>query len=90
MNAHSTTGRLLVGLAIVIMLAGCAGGGSPSPAPPTGAPTSVPSGAVATPSPSTAAATSSPTPSVVVTSTVAYESANPVLVPGVLDVYAPA
>jgi acetyl esterase/lipase len=31
-----------------------------------------------------------PTPSVVVTSDVAYESANPVLTPGVLDVYAPA
>jgi pimeloyl-ACP methyl ester carboxylesterase len=89
MYAHSTTGRLLVGLAVVALLAGCGGGGSLSPAPPTGAPTSVPSGAVATPSPSTAAATSSPTPSVVVTSTVPYESANPRMVPGVLDVYAP-
>jgi acetyl esterase/lipase len=55
MREHRSMGRLLVGLAVVVLLAGCA---------------------------------SSP-PTVTETLNVAYESANPVLVPGVLDVYAP-
>ena len=54
MNARGTAGRLLVGLIVVVLLAGCA---------------------------------SSP-PTVKVTENVSNESANPVLVPGVLDVYA--
>jgi acetyl esterase/lipase len=90
MLEHSSPGRLLVGLAIVIMLAGCGAGASPTPAPATSTPTSLPSEAVATPTPTTpATATPAATPSVVVTSTVAYESSNPRLVPGVLDVYEP-
>jgi uncharacterized lipoprotein YajG len=56
MTASGTGRRLLVGLAVVALLAGCASG------PPT----------------------------VVVTTSIAYESANPLLVPGVLDVHAPA
>ena len=38
----------------------------------------------------TSTATPAPTPSVVVTRNLAYESSNPVLTPGKLDVYAPA
>jgi pimeloyl-ACP methyl ester carboxylesterase len=56
MNAAAWVGRLLVGLAETVLLAGCSTGSGPS-APPT--------------------------------RNVAYESANPVLVPGVLDIYAP-
>ena len=91
MNARGTAGRLLVGLTIVVLLGGCAAGASPTPAPASSSPAANPSAAVATPSPTAAAtATPAPTPSVVVTSDVAYESANPLLVPGVLDVHAPA
>ena len=57
MNTHGTAGRLLVGMVVVVLLAGCSAGA---------------------------------TPSVSKTLNVAYESANPVLVPGELDVYAPA
>jgi acetyl esterase/lipase len=66
MNIRSTAGRLLVGLASLAVLAGCAASASPTPTP-------------------TAAAT----PSVVVTSDLAYESADPALTPDALDVYAP-
>ncbi len=93
MNANGTAGRLLVGLAVVVLLAGCASGASPTPAPTTPAPASLPSEAATAPAPSataTAAATPVPSASVVVTTGIAYESANPVLVPGTLDVYAPA
>jgi acetyl esterase/lipase len=97
MSIRGTTGRLLVGLTSVVLLGGCAAGASPTPALASPTPTSVPSVAAATPTPSPAATapaaptpTPAPTPSVVVTSDVAYESANPVLTPGVLDVYAPA
>jgi acetyl esterase/lipase len=92
MNARKRAGRLLVGLASLAVLGGCAGGASLTPAPASSSPAGSPSAAVAAPSP-TAAPTASPTstPSTVTkTSDVAYESANPVLVPGVLDVYAPA
>jgi acetyl esterase/lipase len=100
MNARGTAGRLLVGLTIVVLLGGCASGASPTPTPAAPTPTSVPSVAAATPMPSPAATatatpaaptpTPAPTPSVVVTRDVAFESSNPVLTPGVLDVYAPA
>ena len=65
MNASGTAGRLHVGLMVVVLVAGCTSGASPTRAP-------------------------AATPSVVVTSDVAYESTNPVLTPGALDVYAPA
>jgi acetyl esterase/lipase len=81
MNARNTAGRLLVGLASLSLLAGCAAGASPTLTPVTPTPTSLPSGAVATPTP-TAPATA--------TYNVPYESANPRLVPGVLNVYAPS
>ncbi len=57
MREQQSMGRLFVGLAVVVLLAGCAAGA---------------------------------TPSVTKTRNVAYESANPELVPGALDVYAPA
>jgi acetyl esterase/lipase len=79
MNARGTAGRLLVGLVVVGLVGGCASGGSPTPGPATGAPAGLPSAAIATPTP-----TSPPTRDI------AYESANPVLTPGELDVYAPA
>ena len=87
MNASQSTGRLLVGLTVVALLGGCASGTGPTMTPTSASPSS----GVATPAP-TAPATASPapTPSVVVTRDLAYESSNPVLTPGVLDVYAPA
>ena len=77
MRGHPSSARLLAGLTIVFLLLGCTAGASPTPLPTSASPTGNPSGAAAT-------------PSVVVTPDVAYESANPRLVPGVLDVYAPA
>jgi len=89
LGVRARAGQLLVGLAVMALLGGCAAGASPTPAPAT--PMHAPTASVATPTPiATAAATPAATPGVVVTSDVAYESANPVLVPGVLDVYAPA
>jgi len=58
MSGRAMTRRLLVAPMVIVLLAGCAAGGSRTPAPPT--------------------------------RNVPYESANPVLAPGVLDVYAPA
>ena len=81
MNARGTAVRLVAGLALTFLLGGCAAGASGSPSA-TPAATAGPSLAVTTPTPR-------PTPTVVVTPNVAYESANPVLVPGTLDVYAP-
>jgi len=83
MNASLPTGRLLVGLTVVALLGGCASGASTTPRPASPNPATSPSTAIATPSPA-AAATAAPTRNV------AFESANPVLTPGVLDVYAPA
>jgi acetyl esterase/lipase len=83
MGMHSSVGRLFVGLAVAVLLAGCATGTSRSPAP-----TSLnPAGSPASPRPAGAPA---PTPGVVLARKVAYESSNPVLTPGVLDVYAPS
>jgi acetyl esterase/lipase len=92
MNPRSTAGRLLVGLASLAVLGGCATGASPTPAPASLSPAERPSIAVAVPSPTPTGATArtSTPPSVVETENVAYESANPVLAPGVLDIYAPA
>jgi acetyl esterase/lipase len=81
MNARGTAVRLVVGLAVTFLLGGCAAGASVSPSA-TSVVTASPTMAVATPSPR-------PTPTVVVTTNVAYESSNPVLTPGMLDVYAP-
>jgi acetyl esterase/lipase len=88
MNARGTASRLIVGMAVMSLIGGCATGASPAPAPPSPSP----SGALATPiSSATPTATPTPTPpTVVVTTDIAYESANPYLVPGTLDVYAPA
>jgi ABC-type Fe3+-hydroxamate transport system substrate-binding protein len=85
MNVRGAAGRLLVCLTVSVLLAGCASGASPTPAPEASTTTAAPTATPAAPTP-----TPAPTPRVVVTGDVAYESANPVLVPGVLDVYAPA
>jgi hypothetical protein len=82
MNARNTAGRLLVGLASLSLLAGCAAGASPSPTPAS----PNPAGSPGSPSPAGAPAATFST----ATYNVAYESANPLLVPGVLNVYAPA
>jgi acetyl esterase/lipase len=81
MNARGTAVRLVVGLVVTFLVGGCAAGASVSPSSPL----------VTTASPTTAAATPTPrpTPTVVATANVTYESANPTLVPGTLDVYAP-
>jgi pimeloyl-ACP methyl ester carboxylesterase len=75
MNACSTAGRLLVGVAVMFLLGACATGASPTTAPASPSPSSVPSAAA--------------TPSVIVTSDLAYESSKPVFEPGMLAVYAP-
>ena len=91
MNASGAIGRLLVGLAVVALVGGCASGTSPTSVPDAPTPASSPSAAAAIPAPTpTAAATPAPTPTVVAAYNLAYESANKVLVPGELDVYAPA
>lgn len=73
-----------VSLLLIALLAAMVGGmliaGSQAPRNPLGI--------VATPTPS-AAPTPMPTPSLVVTRDLAYESSNPRLAPGVLDVYGP-
>lgn len=81
MNARGTAVRLVAGLALTFLLGGCAAGASGSPSA-TPAVTAGPSVAVATQTPR-------PAPTVVVTRDIAYESSNPVLTPGALDVYAP-
>jgi acetyl esterase/lipase len=82
MHEQATARQLVVGLAALILLGGCGTGTGPTQSPPS--PTAVlPSNEVATPTPR-------PTPTVVVTTNVAYEASNPVLTPGLLDVYAPA
>jgi acetyl esterase/lipase len=92
MNAGGTAGRALVGLMIGVLLAGCASGAITTHAPATPAPASPinpPSAMVATP---TAASTTSPTPTLpasTVRSNVLYESADPVLTPDGVDIYAP-
>jgi hypothetical protein len=89
MNARGTAGRLLVGLTFAVVLGGCASSQTPSPASTPAAAATAPA-AVATPTmPATATAAPAPSPTVKETYNVAYESANPVLVPGELDVYAP-
>jgi acetyl esterase/lipase len=76
-------------VAAIALLCGCASDASPTSSP-TGS-ANPPSAAVATPTPTiTTPATPAPTPGVVATYDVAYESADPVLIPGELDVYAPA
>jgi hypothetical protein len=61
MTARGTAGRLLVGVSVVAVLAGCASGASPTPPPASPTPTSGPSAAVATPTP----APTLPTPAAV-------------------------
>jgi len=58
-NVHVNVGRPLVGLAVTLLLAGCAAGASPSPAPATPTPIVTPSATIASPAPSPTAA---PTP----------------------------
>ena len=82
MNARGTAVRLVVDLAVTFLLGGCAAGASVSPTA-TPIATASPTMVVATPTPR-------PTPTVVATTNLAYESTNPVLVPGTLDVYAPS
>jgi hypothetical protein len=62
MNARGTAGRLLVGLAVLALLGGCAAGGSPTPPSTSSTLTSTPSAAVSTPSAPTPVATPKPSP----------------------------
>jgi acetyl esterase/lipase len=92
MNEHRLTVRLLAGVAIMVLVGGCAAGAGASTAPTSPSPSAAAAtAAAATPTPTAAVTTTpAPTPSVVVTRDLAYESANPLLTPGVLDVWAPA
>jgi len=69
MDGHSRTGRLLVGLTVVV-LAGCAASASPTPTPASPTSASLPPGAVATPTPPPTP-TASPTPTLIA-SPIAY------------------
>jgi acetyl esterase/lipase len=91
MFAYRIARRLGSALVVLILVTGCAAGASPSPVPATQAPASLPSEAVPERSPA-ATATAAPalTPSRKEAFNVAYESSNPALTTGVLDVYAPA
>jgi hypothetical protein len=59
MKVDALAVRPLVGLVVTLLLAGCAGGASPSPAPATNTPVVTPSAAIASPAPSP---TADPTP----------------------------
>ena len=61
MNSRGTAGRLVVGLAVTLMLGGCAAGASPTPEPASPTLTNMPSAAVVTQSPAPTPA-QSPTP----------------------------
>jgi acetyl esterase/lipase len=87
MIARGTARGLFVGLIVMALLAGCASGASPSSVPASPSPSSPAVTPAASLTPPSAPI---PSPTVVVASDLAYESANPRLVPGVLDVYAPA
>lgn len=87
MNGHGPAGRLLAGMAIVVLVGGCATGPGSGTVPPSPSP----SGTVAAPTTSsTPTATPAPTPTVVVTNDVAFEPDNVPLTGRLLDVYAPA
>ena len=91
MSRRSPAGRLLVGLTILVLSAGCTAGTSTTPTPTPPPPTSLSpaAGTTAAPAARTVTAPSASPLAVVATADVAYESANPLLVPGVLDIYAP-
>ncbi|HJW21877.1 MAG TPA: hypothetical protein VJ506_05555 [Candidatus Limnocylindrales bacterium] len=82
MDAGRTHGRLGAGLVAAVLLAGCGAGTGLTSGQPSSTPAGLQSAAPAT-------ATPIATPSVAVTRNVAYESSNPALTTGVLDVYAP-
>jgi len=88
MNQLDSSRSLAVSLMALSLLAGCGGGPASTSTPAAPTPTNAPSATVAPP---TAAPTATParTPSVVVTSNLNYESADPALTPDALDVYAP-
>jgi hypothetical protein len=87
MNESGMAARLLAGLAVTLLLAGCAAGASPTPLPASPTPTSVPSAPVPAPTPTqteapTATATATPTaasygPVTVVTGTDACPGLDP-------------
>ena len=62
MHGHSSTRRLLVGLTVMVVLAGCAAGSTVAPSSTTPAPASTAPVATATPVATTAASPSSPSP----------------------------
>lgn len=87
MNTSGAAGRLIVGLTVAALVGGCASGTSPTRVPDASTPASLSPASAAIPAPTpTAAANPAPTPGVVVTTDVAYESAN---APDALDVYVP-
>ncbi|MGZ3632270.1 MAG: dienelactone hydrolase family protein [Candidatus Limnocylindrales bacterium] len=90
MGENLATRRLLVYLALTVVLAGCAAGATVAPSSTTSASVSQvptpPASPSATPTPQ-----ASPAGSPAVTSYgVPFESSDPAMVPGVLDVYSPA
>lgn len=84
--------RLAAGITIASLVAGCAAGTSLSPSAPSSAPvgTAAPAADASTPTPLPSAASPSASPDVVaVTTDLAYETPDPLLKQGLLDVYAP-
>lgn len=81
----NAAGRLLAGVAALALVGGCGTGAVPT----QGTATPAPSGSTTLPTAAGPGPTPVPTPTVVVTRNIAYESSNPALTPGLLDVYAP-
>ncbi|MGZ6344824.1 MAG: alpha/beta hydrolase, partial [Candidatus Limnocylindrales bacterium] len=87
MGASDAGRRLLAGLVVLILVAGCAGGASPTPGPAT--PTPPLTGAAATPT-ATGTPAASPSPAVIETNDITYGATGALTEPEQLDVYAPA
>jgi hypothetical protein len=79
MRARTNAGRLLAGLAAMLLLAGCAAGAQPTPVPATPTPLATPSLATGTPAPSPTAAPTVVAPSPQPTA-IAYDGSTAVLI----------
>ncbi|MGZ4612515.1 MAG: hypothetical protein ACXV1K_04985 [Kineosporiaceae bacterium] len=90
MGAPDVGRRLLAGLAVSILVAGCAGGASPTLTAAPSTPTSLPpSAAIATPTP-TGTPAASPSSAVTEVTDITYGATGALTAPEQLDVYAPA
>jgi hypothetical protein len=85
MNASTNAGRLLVGLTVVVLLAGCAASASPTTVPATPTPVVTPSAAVATPAPTPTPVPATPTPTATPSAAASASVTNRTNVSGMMD-----